>query len=128
MKCHQKPQSQNYGNPQWQTNLAGMIASASPQEQDALLFSGLRTIFEGARPSLESEGAPWILRRAKRSVARRDKRSVRRQPVARRASVASATDFLEEQQIDHLRMPWPRLSMCRCSSGRTVKAEWRTPI
>ena len=33
-----------------------------------------------------------------------------------------------EQQIDHLRMPWPRLSVCRCSSGSTVKAEWGTPI
>src|SRR5260370_39508030 len=45
-KSHRKPQSQNYRSPQWQTNHAGIIASASPQGQDALLFFGLRTILK----------------------------------------------------------------------------------
>ena len=57
---------------------------------------GLREHLKDALPSLEIEGARRIPRRAKRNAARCDKRSGRRQPVARRASGASATYFREE--------------------------------
>jgi hypothetical protein len=53
---------------------------------------GVREHFEGALPSTEIGGARRIPGRVKRSAARRDKRSVRRKPVARRASEASATE------------------------------------
>lgn len=52
---------------------------------------GLREHFEGALPSTEIGGARRIPGRAKRSAARRDKRSVRRQPVAHHARGASVT-------------------------------------
>ena len=45
-KSHRKLQSRNYRNPQWKTNHASMIASASPQGQDALLFFRLNTILK----------------------------------------------------------------------------------
>ena len=53
-----------------------MIASASPQGQDALAM-GLRTILK-ARALHETEGAREIPGRATRNAARRDKRSGRR--------------------------------------------------